>query len=183
MKSGIRILSLGCAPLIKKKTLLVGIVSRDNNIEGVLSTYVEVDGTDATEKIKRLFKKSRFRDQIKIIAVNGLGLAGLNILDVFDLERELKVKVVSLTRKKPHPNELIKALRAFSKETKIDVRSRIELVKNLKKLNIVKIDRFYIQTSADERDIKRFIVEIFNMLRLVHMIASGVTKGESRNRI
>ncbi|MGC8649128.1 MAG: DUF99 family protein [Candidatus Micrarchaeia archaeon] len=183
MKLGIRILSLGCAPLIKKDTLLVGIISKNDEIEGIVSTYIEVDGTDSTNKIIKLVKNTRFKDQIKIIAINGLGIAGLNILDVFSLEKELKIKVVSLTRKKPHPQKLINALEAFSKETKKDIKNRIELVKKLKKLNIIRINNLYAQTTLDEKEIKKFVKEIFKMLRLAHMIASGVTKRESKNRL
>jgi endonuclease V-like protein UPF0215 family len=46
MKSGVRILAVACAPAEKKKTLLVGVVSRKGYIVGILSSMINVDGTD-----------------------------------------------------------------------------------------------------------------------------------------
>ncbi len=183
MKEGIRIMAVSCAPLERKRTLLVGVISRMGYMEGILSTYVAVDGTDSTDVIAKMLNGSRFGDQVRLIAVNGIGIAGLNILDINGVEKKTKTKVLSITRGKPRPIELIKALKTYSKLEKVDVEDRVQLVKGLKNLNKFKLEGFYSQTSLDKADAKRFIPEAFELLRVAHLIASGVSKGESKGRI
>ncbi|MGC8572226.1 MAG: DUF99 family protein [Candidatus Micrarchaeia archaeon] len=183
MKEGIRIISFGCAPLEGKKTMLLGIISRDGVIEGAISTKIDVDGNDSTEKIINIIKRSRFKDQIKIVSLNGIGIAGLNILNVSLLEKKLNVKILSITRNKPHPDKLIKALKAFSHVEKADVSERIKFVKDASKLKIMKLNGFYAQTDLDKKDVKKFYLEAVNMLRIIHIILSAISKGESKGRI
>ncbi len=183
MKEGIGIMAVSCAPLEEKKTRLVGVVSRKGYIEGFLSAHVTVDGTDSAGVIAKMLNDSRFRDQVRLIVVNGIGVAGLNILDVGRIEKETKTKVLSITKGKPHPNELIKALETYSKLEKVNVKNRIQLVRNLKNLNGFKLEGFYSQTSLNKTDAKRFVQDAFELLRIAHLIASGISKGESRGRI
>ncbi len=183
MKEGVRVLAVACAPTDKSKTLLVGIVSRKGYIEGVLSTHVAVDGTDSTEKIANLLNGSRFKEQVRTVVMNGLGVAGLNIIDVGAFEKATKTRILSITRKKPRPNELIKALRAFSKQEKADVSKRIALVEKIKKINCVKAGNFYMQTTLEKGDATKFVDDAFELVRLAHLIARGVSSGESKGRI
>ncbi len=80
-KKGIRILAVDDGPLDKsgKGVLVVGIVGREGTIEGVLSFRVDADGSDATERLSATIQKTRFRDQIKLIALNGVTLAGPDV--------------------------------------------------------------------------------------------------------
>ena len=91
MKKGIRIISFASGPINGKKALIVGVISRENVIEGILSGNVEVDGFDSAKKIISLIKKSRFREQIKIVALNGIAIAGLNVVNVYKIKKDLKI--------------------------------------------------------------------------------------------
>ena len=73
MKQGVRILALDDSSFSKKdKTARVfGLIARNEEIEGAVSFLVGVDGKDATEKIIKAVKGSRFKSQIKIIALLG----------------------------------------------------------------------------------------------------------------
>ena len=183
MKSGVRILALACAPLKGRDTLLVGIVAKNSIIEGIVSTSVQVDGTDSTKKIISLINGTRFGEQIRLVAVNGLGIAGLNILDVEKVQKKTGVKILSVTRNKPHPSELITALKTFSKLEKKDVSERLLLVGKIKELNEFKEHGFYLQTSLSKADAGKFVKQAFYFVRLAHLIASGVATGESKGRI
>ncbi|MCW6160345.1 MAG: DUF99 family protein [Candidatus Micrarchaeales archaeon] len=183
MKTGIRILAVACAPLKKKDTLLVGIIAKDSVIEGVVSSKVQVNGTDATKKIIALVNKTRFKDQVRLVAVNGIGLAGLNVLDVDELRKRTKAELISVTRGKPHPSELITALRSFSKRSGEKVGERIELVNLARNLSEFRLKGFYLQTTLEKADAGKFVERSFHFLRLAHLIASGVTSGESKGRI
>ena len=183
MKRGIRLLAVVSGPLRGRNTLALGLVSRIGIIEGVVSTKVQADGTDSTEKLSRLFNSTRFGEQVKLIAINGIGFAGLNILDVQALKRKTGAEVLSITRNKPHPGELVKALRAFSKQEKRDVSSRIEFVKAIGELEEYRCDGYYVQTTLEKGESAKFVSESARLLRLAHLISSGVVLGESRGRI
>ncbi|MCL5429905.1 MAG: DUF99 family protein [Candidatus Marsarchaeota archaeon] len=183
MKKGVRILAIACAPLKDGDTLLVGVVSRADMIEGILSTRVKVDGTDSTEKISRMLNKSRFREQVRLIAMNGIGIAGLNIVDVKSLERRTDAKVLSVTRRRPHPRKLIDALKAFADMERESVSARMEMINQVKKLNEFRTVGFYAQTTLERNDAEKFVTESVKLVRLAHLIASGVTSGESKGRI
>ncbi len=183
MKAGARMLSIGTGPSERAKTIMVGVVSRSGTIEGIVSTEIDVDGSNATECIARLFKKSRFSSQIKVIAMNGIGVAGLNIVDIGELRNATGCQILSITRKKPHPKELVKALMAFFRDTKTDVKHRISLVNRTKELQLFRIQGFYAQTTMSKADTSMFIAQAKEQLRLVHLIASGVSRGESKGRM
>ena len=183
MKKGVRLLAVVSGPLRGKNTIALGLVSRMGTIEGVVSTRVQADGTDSTAKLARLFNGTRFREQAKLIVVNGIGFAGLNVLDVQALKRKTGAEVLSITRNKPHPEELVKALRAFSKQEKQNVSSRTGLVKKIGELEEYRHDGYYVQTTLEKGESAKFVSESARLLRLAHLIASGVVLGESRGRV
>ena len=151
-------------------------------IEGVLSDRIIVDGNDATSKIIKMVRKSRFGDQIKLIAINGIALAGLNVVDVKTVERRTGIPVIVLTRKKPDFEALEKALRNSGAD-RDSINSKIAVVKALNSERpFKKAAGFYLQ--ADEKIDNDSIAETaFELLRLAHMIANGVSTGVSKGRI
>jgi hypothetical protein len=183
MKSGIRIMSIGTGPAGIGKTILIGIISRNGTIEGAVSTKITVDDIDSTEKVIALLKKSRFSDQVRLIVMNGIGLAGLNIVDIYRVAAETECGVLSITRKKPHPNQLVNALRALARDTGTDTKQRIALVNKIKMANMFRSSAFYAQTTMKKEDAAKFIPQAVEQLRLVHIIARGISTGESKGRI
>ncbi|MCL5434229.1 MAG: DUF99 family protein [Candidatus Marsarchaeota archaeon] len=185
LKKGVRILAIASGPIqtSRKSTILVGVVFRDGTIEGVLSESIAVNGADATEKIVRMVLRSRFREQIKIVASNGIAIAGLNVLDLGLMERRLRVHTVVLTRKKPHEGELLMALRRFGEAGGKNVESRIEEVKTANLRGFSRIGGFYLQSGLDKNDLKAIYGQAFESLRIAHLIAKGVSYGESKGRI
>lgn len=184
MKSGIRILALTTAPIQNKKnTLLVGVIGRYGVVEGVISSKITVDGSDSTQKIIRLFKGSRFREQIRLIAVNGVALAGLNLIDMRKVEKSTGTMMMSVTRTKPHPSQLEAALKRRSTSHGANPKDKLLLLEHFKELNQYRSSGFYIQTSVSEMEISNIVVESVKLLRLAHIIARGVSTGESKGRM
>lgn len=182
MKAGIRIIGISSAPLIAKRVLIVGLVYRSGIIEGLISTFVTKDYDDATERIENMIKTSRFKSQIRIIALNGIAIAGLNIVDIFRLRRSIGVSTIILTRSSPHPRELIAALKGSS-IAKADLTKRIRIIERAEKEPRSKIKGLYLSSDLEKNDQKKFAEDAFNSLRISHMIASGVSTGESKGRI
>ena len=188
MKGGVRIAAITTGPIGKgsgrksgSRALLVCVVGTLNGVEGVLSTNVTIDGDDATRKITVMIKKSRFGEQVKAIAFNGIALAGLNIVDISELDRSLSAKSMIITRHKPRPSLLMNALRALKRETNMVIGGRAELLRSQKKS--AHINGFYVQSGMDRWDTARILMTAASLLRLSHLISSGVSRGESKGRM
>ncbi len=185
MKSGVRIAAITTGPIGKLgkrkggwKALLVCVVGNLNGVEGILSTKIAIDGNDATEKIIRLIRRTHFREQIRVLAFNGIALAGLNIVNVDALEKSLGVSCLILTRQKPHLNLLKRSVRLLKIDKK-EKKERMALLSSQKRAR--KMNGFYVQTSLDEtRKLSKICADL---LRLSHLISRGIATGESKGRI
>lgn len=184
MKSGSRLIAIASGPIQERKSaLLVGVVARDNKIEGILSGSIAVNGEDSTQRIISMISKTRFKEQIKIVALNGVAIAGLNVVDVQRLEGKLGVETIVFTRARPDPRKLVHALRAFARKNGIDPKERIALVKTQAKRKPESVDGFHMQCLLKSYELKPFAAQSYEMLRIAHLIASGIETGESRGRI
>jgi hypothetical protein len=184
MKKGVRILAVDGSAFSRKAggdSLAVGVVGREGEVEGVLSFRVEVDGDDATRKIARAVAGSRFREQIRLIAVHGITLAGLNFVDLVELNRSLGIPVVGVVRSRPRASELAKAIRA----SKVDVARKLSMLKKIRgKSETIRAGGFYFQCAGIRKDELRDVADVAaRFIRLAHLIANGVTTGESKGRM
>jgi len=85
VKEEIRILGIDDGPFTKddKEVIVIGVVYRGGEfIDGLLRTFVEIDGLDATEKLAKMINSSRHKQQLKVIMLDGITLGGFNIVDV-----------------------------------------------------------------------------------------------------
>ncbi|MCX8158246.1 MAG: DUF99 family protein [Candidatus Diapherotrites archaeon] len=161
--------------------LLVGVVYRiDGLIEGVLSGYIKKDGLDVTEKIIDLIKNSRFYDQISAIMLSGINFAGFNIADIKRIYNELNLPVLVIIKKKPNFTKIFSALKKFP-----DFNLRRRLFKNAGKIYL--LNGFYFQVVGTTKEkatilLKRTIINsrLPEPIRLSHIIASGISSGESK---
>ncbi|MGD0729154.1 MAG: DUF99 family protein [Candidatus Micrarchaeaceae archaeon] len=187
MKSGARFIAIASGPISKKlknnKTILVGIIFRENYIEGLLSTRISVDGTDSTNQIIGMINKSRFKDQIRILLFNGIALAGLNIINPNFLEKKLKMKIILLNKRRQNAKELVNALNEFSRIHKKDASERIKIVKNYSSVKILKVRHLFFQSKLESHYLKNFSDNAFEALRIAHIVASGISSGESKGRL
>ncbi len=182
-----RVLAVASGPIYarrRRSTLIVGIVGRIGAIEGVLSGRVAIDGTDSARAIAGLFGKSRFGGQIRAIAINGVAMAGLNVVDVEALEKATRVPVVVLTRKRPSAREFMKAMDAYAKTDKAGAAARKALVSALNgDRKFVRVSGFYVQSAINEAELRGVVPTAFSLLRLAHMVATGMSAGVSKGRV
>ncbi|MEM4839126.1 MAG: DUF99 family protein [Candidatus Micrarchaeaceae archaeon] len=191
MKSGIRIAAAASGPIKgRKSTLLVIVVYREGIVEGVLSDTIGVDSSDSSKKIISRIRRSRFKDQVKMLALNGIALAGLNVVDVHSVSKALGVEFIILTRKKPHKDLLIKAVERIKGDSKVGTKAAIAakrdigLIDSVGMLQIKKVNGFYVQSSLDlGKSDSGLVMSAFEALRIAHLIANGVETGESKGRI
>ncbi|MDE1868683.1 MAG: DUF99 family protein [Candidatus Micrarchaeota archaeon] len=186
MKSGSRFIAITSGPIQKKRSgsaLIVGVIGKDGTVEGILSSKIKTDGTDSTSKIIRMIAESRFREQIRIVALNGIALAGLNVVDIPRLEKMLGVQAVIITRSRPRPKKLLLALRTFAKLSGQNVDRRIALVRGRAKVKPVNAKGIFIQSTLERHETVSFAAKLYDATRLSHLISSGVSKGESTGRV
>ncbi len=182
MKSGVRVAAVTSGPASRgKKALLVCVIMQNRALEGVLSSHVTSDGSDASSKITAMLRRSRFMEQVKLIAVNGITIAGLNVIDTKKVGRALGASFIILTRHRPRRRLLVKALRRLGRETRTSTKGRIKVVEGAAGLGFVKVGGFFAQSDTEiSEDIAR---TAFEALRLSHIISRGIATGESKGRV
>ena len=164
--------------------MIVGAVFAANRLDGVLSSKVRKDGTNSTDKIIQMVKSSRFYPQIQAILLQGIALAGFNVIDIHKLYKELKIPVIVISRKKPDYTKIKQALLekvpGGNRKWKL-----IERAGDMQKINEVFTQFVGIEGKSVEKLIKKFAINsvVPEPLRTAHIIAGGVKDGESRHRV
>jgi len=185
MKKEIRLLGIDDAPFDKfkdKKTLIVGVFFRGgSSIDGVLSEIVAVDGADSTTKIIKMVKKSKFYPQLKAILLKGLAFGGFNMIDIEKVSSKTKVPVIVVMRKIPDKKKMGKALIKLGKKSGVTFMERAG--------KIHKTDNIYIQFSGTTLAKAKEIIRISSTrghipepIRIAHLMAGGITLGQSRGK-
>ncbi len=166
----------------REKTILIGVVMKGSQeVVGVLSRWITVDGTDATDAMIDAVLNSRFRD-LRVILLKGITYGGFNVVDVERLYRETGLPVVVVVRKKPD----LKAMETALRKHFPDAEERIELLRKAPPLAELLPGKLYIQAAGVDERTAEEIVRVTTKtglipepLRLAHMIASAVMTGES----
>ncbi len=187
MKQQIRVLGIDDSPFQfgRGKALVVGVVARvPNYVESVMKTEVAVDGTDSTEKIVDMVSRSRYREQIKAILIDGIALAGFNVLDIEQVHAKLEIPVLTVTRDRPDLGKMRDALvKHFDDwEMRYGLIAKHELREIATGHKPLYASGLGLEWADFERLVQMCIVRgaVPEPLRLAHLISSAMTRGESR---
>ncbi len=188
LKPEIRILGIDDSPFNydDKKVLCVGTIYRGGNyLDGLISFKIKKDGLDATEKIIKSIDKDKY-EQLQYIMIDGITLAGFNIVDINKIYQKNKLPVIVIIRKKPDIDKFLKAIEKTHR--KQDAKKKKELVEKAGKIYKIKINQhnIYLQLAGlDLTKAKQLLLltclhsNIPEPIRVSHLIASGIVKGES----
>jgi endonuclease V-like protein UPF0215 family len=103
-------------PHTKSFVPVVGVVFRGGYwLDGVMHTKVRVDGFEATRKIASMIKGSPHYKQLRVIMLNGVTIAGFNVVDIKRLNADTGLPVIAVTRDKPNFEEIHEALKSSPK--------------------------------------------------------------------
>lgn len=185
LKDEIRVIGIDDSPFKKfkkGKVLVVGTVFRGGLfLDGVLSTKVTIDGSNATKKIIDMINKCKFKPQLQCIFLNGIAVAGFNVIDVKDLSKKTKLPVIVIIRKKPNIEKIKETL------IKINKKNKIKLIE--KAGSVIPVGEIYMQLTGISIDKAKEILKIVctrslipEPIRIAHLIASGITDGQSRGK-
>lgn len=169
-------------PHTKDTVDVVGVVYRGGYwLDGVMRTEVEVDGTNATEKIASMITSSPHYDQLRVVMLNGVTFAGFNVVDIKELFKMVGLPIIAVTREKPNFEEIKKALEHLPEYEKrwkamenagkiIGVHTRgAEEVMYMQVAGILEKDAEKILRSTSTRS------NVPEALRVAHIIASGLS--------
>ncbi len=185
LKKEIRVIGIDDSPFKKSQqhdVLVVGSIFKGGLfLDGVISTKITIDGDDATEKIIGMINKSKFKPQLQCILLNGIAVGGFNVIDIKELSRNTALPVIVVIRKKPNINLIKETLEKIGKKEKIQL---IE-----KAGSVAPVNGLFIQLAGISIEKAKEILKLTctrslipEPIRMSHLIASGITDGESRGK-
>jgi len=162
---------------------VVGTVFTGLQLTGVIIGEVEKDGTDAARKIVELVSGSRFREHVQLVMLQGITLAGFNVVDVCHLHKQLGLPVLVVSRRLPDMAAIREALltRIPQGEQKWQL---IDRLGPMEPAGRVYIQRVGLTSEEAVAVVERFAVHshLPEPLRTAHLIAGAVAEGQSRGR-
>ncbi|MBS3102422.1 DUF99 family protein [Candidatus Woesearchaeota archaeon] len=184
-KKEIRVIGIDDAPFrkfSKGKVFVIGTVFRGGTLlDGILSTKVNVDGSNSTKKIIEMVNKSKFKPQLRCIFLDGIAVGGFNIIDVKELSKKTKLPVIVVIRRKPDIAAIKSTLIKINKKNKINLLEKAG--------EVINIGKIYVQLTGISVEKAREILKIVctrslipEPIRIAHLIASGIVDGESRGK-
>jgi endonuclease V-like protein UPF0215 family len=163
--------------------LVIGTAFAGLRLEGVLSARVRRDGANAAGVLAALVRGSRFFSHTKVLLFQGIALAGFNVIDIHGLHRSVGIPVLVVARRSPGLAAIRQALltrvRGGAKKWAL-----IEAAGAMEALAGVHVQRAGLSLDEANEVLARFTSEgkIPEPLRVAHLIAGGVTTGQSRGR-
>lgn len=162
--------------------LLVGTVCARTRLDGVVSDRVRRDGANATERMVACLERSQFRRQIRLVLLQGIAVAGFNVIDTQALHVALAVPVLVVARRRPKLEALREAvLKVPGGERKWAL---IEGAGPMEAVGGVFVQRRGLSLEEASATLSATTLHgnLPEALRLAHLIAGGVTTGASRGR-
>jgi endonuclease V-like protein UPF0215 family len=89
------------APEHRGDVPLIGAVCCGTRLDGVLRGRVQRDGRNDTRAIVELVQASRFRAHLQGVLLQGIALAGFNVIDLGAVQQALGLPVLAICRREP----------------------------------------------------------------------------------
>jgi hypothetical protein len=175
-------------PRSKGRALVIGVVFRGGDfLDGILKTEIQIDGMDSTKILTKILNKSKHKEQLKVIMLNGITMGGFNIVDISLLFKKIGLPVIVVNRKRPNIKNIKTALKKFK-----DFEDRWKCIENAGNIYTMKLEKnkntYYQFKGLEKKEVEQIIrlsctrSLIPEPLRVAHLIASALIKGESGGR-
>jgi endonuclease V-like protein UPF0215 family len=163
---------------------VVGAVFCGNRLDGVLRGKVRRDGANATGELVRLVEQSRFRAHLQAVLLQGIALAGFNVVDLPGLHRRLDLPVLAIARRAPDMAAIERALRGAVPGGLRKWRL-LQRAGPMQPLAGLQVQRAGIGAEGAAELIARLAVngKMPEPLRTAHLIASALGPGRSAQRV
>lgn len=160
---------------------LVGTVCSGTRLDIVVRGDVDRDGSNATLVMAQLVREKKLV-HVRGVLMQGITVAGFNVVDINALAEELKLPVLVVMRKKPRMQLFLDALDKVK-----DAGAKLEVLKRAGPIEAcggLWVHRAGLSLTEAQELIECTTLHgaIPEPLRLAHIIAGGVTRGVSRGR-
>lgn len=189
MKEQVRILGVDDGPFnFKQKTVpIIGVIIRaPNYIEGISCSEITIDGTDANSVLEKMINESKYKDQIRLIMFDGIALGGFNVIDLEKLYNSVNIPISSITRTEPDLALIKNTLKKHFKdwETRWQVIDNLDLERIETNYRPIYVKYIGLSSAEVRRLINLTTVRgvLPEPIRVAHLIASAIIKGESYGR-
>jgi endonuclease V-like protein UPF0215 family len=168
--------------------MIVGTIFRGGDwMDGVLRSDITRDGLDATEIISNMIKKSKHYGQVRVVILDGITYGGFNPVDIEELYKETGIPIIVIMRAYPDFEKIKSALTNFP-----DAKKRWEIIQKAGKIEEIVLKNkssIYIQKMGISLKNAENILLLTSIrsnipepLRVAHLIATGISLGESRGK-
>ncbi|MDX1532510.1 MAG: DUF99 family protein [Rhodothermales bacterium] len=163
---------------------VVGAVFGGERLHGIVRGRVRRDGADSARVLAALVNGSKYREHVQLIFLQGVALAGFNVVDVAALHAATGKPVLVVARKEPDREAVRRALL----EHVPGGAQKWPLVERLGPMEPcagVWVQRVGLAPAAAEAAV-RFHARFGRLpepLRVAHLVATGLHFGESRGRV
>jgi uncharacterized protein len=185
LKKELRVIGIDDGPFKKSsnaRVLVVGTIFRGGLfMDGILSTKVKIDGKNATKKIIEMINGCKFKQQLQCIFLDGIAVAGFNVIDIKQLNKSTKIPVIVIIRRKPNFQKISKTLCKIGKKEKIRILEKAGPVYSINKIYI-QISGISIKNAEEFLKVTCTRSLIPEPIRIAHLIASGITDGQTRGK-
>ena len=181
----IRVIGFDDAPFERHGKIPVpvaGVVCATDRFEGMLWDHVEPDGFDANEVLAARLESSKFHEQLHAIFLDGVAVAGFNVVDVPALSLRLDLPVITVMRRRPDWTAIEAALQNVDNPE--EKRSTMKRAGEIHQGDHIFFQSFAL-SSETARKLLSFTTReghIPEPIRLAHLIARAVVTGESGRR-
>ncbi len=162
---------------------VVGAVFNGPRLEGVLRGRVRRDGANATRNLAAMIENCRFAASLRAVMLQGVTLAGFNVVDLPALSEQVGLPVVAVCRTRPDREKIRRAL-----ETSVPGGARkwrlLERLGPPRRHGGVYLHHVGLSFEDAAGLVDRFAINsrLPEPLRTAHMIAGALVQGESRHR-
>lgn len=162
---------------------VVGVVCAGDRPEGVLLGKVRRDGANATAVLSRMVSGSRHYPHLRVILLQGIALAGFNVVDIQALAEQTRLPVLAVVRRRPDLDAVRRAL-----QERVSGGGRkwrlVERAGPAEAMEGLWVQRARIAPDEARRVLRQFALHsrLPEPLRIAHLVAGAVGGGESRHR-
>ena len=162
---------------------IVGAVFARDRLDGVLVGRVRRDGANATRELVRLVADCKYAGHLQLVMLQGVALAGFNVVDVHELSQRLGLPALVVARRQPDNHAMHAALLKHVPNGHRKWRL-VEQLGPMEPLRHVFVQRVGLSREEAQGVLNRFAVcgHIPEPLRVAHLIAGGIGTGQSRGR-
>ena len=162
---------------------VVGAVYAGLRLDGFLTGKVRRDGANSTRNLIALVEESKYREHLQLLLLQGIALAGFNVVDVHTLSRRLGLPVLVVARRQPNLASIREALLGHvpGGARKWALIQRLE---PMEACGPVFVQRVGLDRESARQVVGRFAIHghIPEPLRICHLMAGAMVLGESRGR-